>query len=900
MGFSALFSLSMLFFFSCTFGLEPLSASRKASVSVTLSGTADSGSDSGSRAIATDSGYVYLQTGITAENATLYGPYPVASGSTATITDIPAGTYPSLILFFLPELPTAPITAIHTADATVEGARVAAQKAFVANIALCSSSSIGLVSDYTIKEGEQNPITASLVPITALKPNEDNSVAVSGNAGKRASRFIRLEGIKEVFAGTDQTSKKELIMAVVNPSLVGSLEVTGIGLYDSTGTLVSRDNESVTVAVGGFKTKAVSWSGDDVYYAFVEFTGPEVQCVFSASVGVPTNLVNLYLDLNIPGNPQIIPMPVPAGTVIPLPAFPATYPGYTLLGWATTRTATTPDYNNGFGYTVGTADVTLYAVWGVAANVGVVNFHANGGTVVTAMDPISGPSATSAYLPTCTFTFAGCSFMGWATTDNALSPDYPPEALYEFGIGTVTLYAVWQEAVAPVISAVSFITATTGYTNVYSGLSLRIYCSETGTGLRTIRVNGDVYTLAGAFVQLDADILPSNVNGMDIELTSAVGVAGFITVQGITLLPSSGTKAVSVSLVDNAGNESGAASTTIQLDTIAPSASSFWIYDLDSVSNQYTNSQSVRLMLTYGEAEAGISKVVLTGFQPLSGTSISFSGTNQTILSLTSDTIILAVPMIGSGTIIIDGVNLPIGDGMKMATITLTDAAGNASMTIDTSTMLDITAPTNLFMNPTSPVFPASGTSVSTTYYTRYSSVNFSPAADDASSGVQGFNSDGSTAIMTVPGGTMLLASGTTTTIYAVDNAGNVTSTGIGITIIQDTTAPTLVPTPTSNYTDLSFQATDTGGSGVYSYTISQTPAIQSTQENSPSLLTYDPPLYSSVAFSGSATVTGLTQLSSIGYHYVQLIMYDVAGNSSTYYLERYFNGSATPTCTIK
>jgi hypothetical protein len=800
-GFSALFSLSMLFFFSCTFGLEPLSASRKASVSVTLSGTADSGSDSGSRAIATDSGYVYLQTGITAETATLYGPYPVASGSTATITDILAGTYPALILFFLPELPTAPITAIHTADATVESVRVAAQKAFVTNVALCSSSSIGLVSDYTIKEGEQNPITASLVPITALKPNEDNSVAVSGNAGKRASRFIRLEGIKEKFDGTNPTSKKELIMAVVNPSLVGSLEVTGIGLYDSTGALVSRDNGSVTIAVGEFKTKAVSWSGDDVYYAFVEFTGPEVQCVFSASVGVPTNLVNLYLDLNIPSNPQIVPMPVPAGTVIPLPTFPASYPGYTLLGWATTSTATTPVYNNGFGYTVGTSDVTLYAVWGV-----------------------------------------------------------------------------------------------------------------------------------------------------------------------------------------------------IQLDTIAPSASSFWIYDLDSVSNQYTNSQSVRLMLTYDESASGasgVSKVTLTGFEPLSGTSISFNGTNQTIDSLASDTITLAVPMIGSGTIIIDGITLPSGDEAKLATVTLIDAAGNASMTIDASTTLDTTAPTsltltptstaypdsgtsvpmnyyisgmnisysptadefgsglkgfnttglttittvpgntivlnsgglttvyavdnagnvsagleinvvadlspptNLFMNPTSSAFPASGTSVSTTYYTQYSSISFTPAANDASSGVQGFNTDGSTAIMTVPGGTMLLASGTTTTIFAVDNAGNVTSTGIGITIIQDTSAPTLVTTPTSTYTDLSFQATDTGGSGVYSYSISQTAAIQSTPDNVPSMLTYVS-LSSSVLFSGSATVTGLTNLTSIGYHYVKLIMYDVAGNFSTYYIERFNSGSATPTCTIK
>lgn len=121
-----------------------------------------------------------------------------------------------------------------------------------------------------------------------------------------------------------------------------------------------------------------------------------------------------------------------------------------------------------------------------------------------------------------------------------------------------------------------------------------------------------------------------------------------------------------------------------------------------------------------------------------------------------------------------------------------------------------------------------------TTYYTTSASPAFTPTATDSGSGLKGFNTDGSTAVMALP---LVLSSDGVSTIYAVDNVGNVTAS-TEFRIVQDDTPPTrpaIAATHNPHYFDtgtetyyyaggegvrLSFTSTD-AGSGVAGFTTS-------------------------------------------------------------------------------
>ena len=107
--------------------LDAADCSREASVSVTIpsasatTASPESGGDGTSRAIASGSGFLYLQTGLTAQNAKLYGPYPVVPGATVKINSVPAATYPAIAVFFVPTIPATPLEPVIPTEATREG-----------------------------------------------------------------------------------------------------------------------------------------------------------------------------------------------------------------------------------------------------------------------------------------------------------------------------------------------------------------------------------------------------------------------------------------------------------------------------------------------------------------------------------------------------------------------------------------------------------------------------------------------------------------------------------------------------------------------------------------------------------------------------------------------------------
>ena len=114
--------------------------------------------------------------------------------------------------------------------------------------------------------------------------------------------------------------------------------------------------------------------------------------------------------------------------------------GYTFIGWATTPNGEA-EYADGAEYEMGTSSsYTLYAVWKARAN-GVV-FIANGCSGTMADLTVTTDSTVT--LTKNSFTRAGYTFKGWATTSNG-EVVYADGAEYTMGAeASYTLYAVWE------------------------------------------------------------------------------------------------------------------------------------------------------------------------------------------------------------------------------------------------------------------------------------------------------------------------------------------------------------------------------------------------------------------------------------------------------------------------
>ena len=127
------------------------------------------------------------------------------------------------------------------------------------------------------------------------------------------------------------------------------------------------------------------------------------------------------------------------GTALTLSSTKPSRTGYTFLGWATSKTAASAQYQPGGSYTANAA-VTLYAVWQV--NTYTVSYDANGGTgAPSAQTKKYGTALTlSSTKPSRT----GYTFLGWAASKTATSAQYQPGGSYTAN-AAVTLYAVWQQ-----------------------------------------------------------------------------------------------------------------------------------------------------------------------------------------------------------------------------------------------------------------------------------------------------------------------------------------------------------------------------------------------------------------------------------------------------------------------
>ena len=137
--------------------------------------------------------------------------------------------------------------------------------------------------------------------------------------------------------------------------------------------------------------------------------------------------------------------------------------GYNFAGWATSATAESAEYTQGgtASFAMGTADVTLYAVWSEIDRAVIYNANgATGGSAPQDVTPYSAGVTVTVLGNTGSMEKTGYTFTGWSTESDATEASYlAGESLT--ASDRVTLYAVW----VPYTYTSSWTTITiTGYT----------------------------------------------------------------------------------------------------------------------------------------------------------------------------------------------------------------------------------------------------------------------------------------------------------------------------------------------------------------------------------------------------------------------------------------------------
>ena len=124
--------------------------------------------------------------------------------------------------------------------------------------------------------------------------------------------------------------------------------------------------------------------------------------------------------------------------------------GKIFLGWSTDSGATTAEVYPYGKLTIGTANVTLYAIWGVQENTVAITYNGNGGALTdgqTEYTISSLPNNGKIEVAQNTFVKAGYNFVSWNTQADRQGTSFAPGAEARVNSeGENVLYAIWEAA----------------------------------------------------------------------------------------------------------------------------------------------------------------------------------------------------------------------------------------------------------------------------------------------------------------------------------------------------------------------------------------------------------------------------------------------------------------------
>lgn len=396
---------------------------------------------------------------------------------------------------------------------------------------------------------------------------------------------------------------------------------------------------------------------------------------------------------------------------------------------------------------------------------------------------------------------------------------------------SVTIY----DSVAPVISAVS-VDNDDDYTNSTTAI-VRVTVSDVTSGVDYVTLSGDI-TETGDSAKF---------------VFNATDRANGYKDCAVTLTSSDGTKTISATATDIAGNTSTSSSDSIILDTTEASAILVlrdendsanlpaYVNDYDFTAALSTEDTDIVSYKIWGDIDGATS-------EPASWTTATWD----------------------EGRMLIDNLQFTSGEGSKTVNVKIRDIGGNVTVLTPASVVVDVTAPTVTLSADVSVISAESG----------FNSVTFTYGATDTNGLVdyqlklgddvvkQGSFTNGMTEAVTESELVAISAGegAKSLVLYVTDVAGNEGASS-AVTVTVDLTAPTGSVTAESYYTsttvDVTVAGTDTGGAAMSKMKV----WIDSSEPS-----TWD--TYSG----GTVTFTGIVE----GQHTAHVKFQDSVGNTSS------------------
>ena len=194
----------------------------------------------------------------------------------------------------------------------------------------------------------------------------------------------------------------------------------------------SRKQSAYTVAIRVTCGKDIS--GGSSGYVRKEFTVPalasyKVTFKPNGGTGGPSSQTKYY------------------GKTLTLSNSKPTRSGYTFVGWGTSSTDTSKNYDPGDSYTANASE-TLYAIWKKTIT---LTFNDNGGSGQPAAKSVTVYNATTSYkfsIPSSSSnpTKSGYTFLGWSKSSTATSASYAAGGTITLSTSD-TLYAIWEKTI---------------------------------------------------------------------------------------------------------------------------------------------------------------------------------------------------------------------------------------------------------------------------------------------------------------------------------------------------------------------------------------------------------------------------------------------------------------------
>jgi uncharacterized repeat protein (TIGR02543 family) len=352
-----------------------------------------------------------------------------------------------------------------------------------------------------------NGNTGGTVPVDSSGYEQNQVVTVLGNTGSLVRTHFTFAGWNTAADGTGTTYTQGQIFLMGSANVILYAKWTANPTYTvtydgngSTGGSVPTDSTSyetgnIVTVLGNagnlVKTGStfVGWNtasngSGTTYTQGQTFTMGSANVILYAKWTTnPTYTVTYNGNGSTGGNPPVDANNYEQGATVTVLGNTGTLvkTHFTFAGWNTAADGTGTTYTQGQTFSMGSASVTLYAIW-TANPTYTVTYNGNGstsGSVPTDSTSYETGNPVTVLGNTGNLVKTGSTFAGWNTATDGSGTSYIPGDTFAMGSANVILYAIW---VAPPVSPVTFTADGVSFKMVQvPGKSFKTGTGDTGT-----------------------------------------------------------------------------------------------------------------------------------------------------------------------------------------------------------------------------------------------------------------------------------------------------------------------------------------------------------------------------------------------------------------------------------